>query len=51
MNALIVGRTICGLGGNGIYIGTINIVSALTTIHERPLYLSFAGVTWGIGTL
>jgi len=49
-NALIVGRTICGVGGSGIYVGTINILSILTTASKRALYLSFVGVGWCLGT-
>ena len=51
MNALIVGRAICGFGGSGIYIGVIDILSVLTTEAERPGYISFVGLTWGTGTV
>lgn len=51
MSALIVGRAICGIGGMGIYLGTMNMVSALTSEAERPMYLGFVGLTWGIGTM
>ena len=51
MDTLIVGRIICGIGGNGLYIGAMNIISALTTPKERPLYFSFFGITWGGGTV
>ena len=51
MNALIVGRTLCGLGASGIYIGSVNLVSLLTTIQERPTYLGLTGLTWGAGTV
>jgi MFS family permease len=51
LNALIVGRTICGTGGMGIYLGTMNMVSALTNEAERPMYLGLVGLTWGIGTM
>ena len=50
-NALIVGRSIAGVGGSGIYIGTMNILSSLTGQAERPLYLSFVGMAWSIGTV
>ncbi|QSZ37759.1 hypothetical protein DSL72_008858 [Monilinia vaccinii-corymbosi] len=40
MNALIVGRTICGLGGSGF-----------TLDQERPAYLSLIGLMWGLGTV
>lgn len=51
MTALIFGRTICGVGSVGIYVGTMNFLSVLTTEAERPLYLSFVGLTWGLGTV
>ncbi|KAI1147628.1 major facilitator superfamily-domain-containing protein [Nemania diffusa] len=51
LNALIGGRAVCGIGGMGIYLGTLNMVSALTTEQERPMYLGFVGLTWGIGTI
>jgi MFS family permease len=51
LDALIVGRAICGIGGMGIYLGTMNMVSALTKETERPMYLGFVGLTWGIGTM
>jgi hypothetical protein len=35
----------------GIYLGTMNMVSALTKETERPMYLGFVGLTWGIGTM
>ena len=51
LDALIVGRAICGLGGSGMYIGALNILSGLTTVTERPLYMSYIGATWGAGTV
>ncbi|KAH7127251.1 efflux pump antibiotic resistance protein [Dendryphion nanum] len=47
----ILGRAICGIRGMGIYMGTMNMVSALSTGVERPHYLGFVGLTWGIGTI
>ena len=51
LNALIVGRAIAGLGGGGIYIGTVNILTALTELSKRPLYMSMIGATWSAGTV
>ncbi|KAI9046258.1 uncharacterized protein KD926_004096 [Aspergillus affinis] len=51
LDALIIGRAICGIGGMSIYLGTINMVSTLTTETERPIYLGLVGLTWGIGTI
>jgi hypothetical protein len=35
----------------GIYLGVINMVSALTTEIQRPMYMGLVGLTWGIGTI
>ncbi|TRX96508.1 hypothetical protein FHL15_002780 [Xylaria flabelliformis] len=51
MNALIVGRTICGLGGAGMYTGVLVLLSVQTTEQERPVYLGFTGLAWGLGTI
>lgn len=51
MNAMIVGRAIAGVGGGGIYIGAINLLTASTPISQRPLYMSFVGATWSSGTV
>jgi MFS family permease len=51
MNALIVGRAICGLGGAGMYTGVMVLISATTLEHERPIYFGFTGLTWGTGTI
>lgn len=49
INALIVGRAICGIGGSGLYVGVMTLLSATTTIRERPMYISGTGFTWGLG--
>lgn len=51
LEALIVGRVIAGVGGNGMYIGVINILSVFTSDRERPTYLGLNGVVWGVGTI
>jgi MFS family permease len=51
LNTLIVGRAVCGLGAPGLYIGAINLLTVFTTIAERPLYMSFVGATWCLGTV
>ncbi|TGO92491.1 hypothetical protein BPOR_0002g00380 [Botrytis porri] len=43
MNALIVGRAICGLGGIGMYIGVMTVMSENTSKTERPVYLGLIG--------
>ncbi|KAI2642058.1 MFS drug efflux transporter [Xylaria nigripes] len=51
MDALIVGRTICGFGGAGMYTGVLVLLSVQTTEQERPVYLGFTGLAWGLGTI
>jgi len=51
MNAMIVGRAICGAGGAGVYIGAMNLLSALTSEQERPGILGLVGLMWGLGTV
>ncbi|PQE22355.1 hypothetical protein CJF32_00009316 [Rutstroemia sp. NJR-2017a WRK4] len=49
MNAIIIGRALCGVGGAGLYVGCMTLIAYTTTISERPLYISATGLTWGIG--
>ena len=51
MDALIIGRAICGWGGAGMYTGVMTLLSVTTTEHERPTYIGFTGLTWGAGTV
>ena len=39
MQAMIVGRVLAGMGGNGMYIGVVTLLSVQTTDVERPTYL------------
>ncbi|KAF7563283.1 hypothetical protein G7046_g841 [Stylonectria norvegica] len=43
MSALIVGRVWAGTGGAGMYLGTLNLVSNITTPREASLYIAFQG--------
>ncbi|KAL8806441.1 MAG: hypothetical protein Q9182_001356 [Xanthomendoza sp. 2 TL-2023] len=38
MNALIVGRMIAGVGGCGMYVGSLTFFSVVTTPKERPIF-------------
>ncbi|KAH8803640.1 putative efflux pump antibiotic resistance protein [Xylogone sp. PMI_703] len=51
MDALIIGRVIAGVGGSGIYLGTLNYLTALTSEHERGKYMSGIGLVWGVGAI
>lgn len=44
MNAVIIGRVLAGLGGNGMYLGVMTLLSVLTSNRERAGYLSFVYV-------
>ncbi|TQV90964.1 MFS drug efflux transporter [Cordyceps javanica] len=49
MNIMILGRAIAGVGGAGMYIGTMTLIATTTTMTERPVYISCTGFTWGLG--
>lgn len=51
IDALIVRHAICGVGGSGIYVGVMALLAAITTMHERPLYVRGTGLIWGLGTV
>ena len=39
LDAFIVGRAIAGMGGIGMYLGVMTLLSVNTSPTERPLYL------------
>lgn len=51
MSTLIVGRVIAGVGGSGIYLGSLNYFLAMTTAEERSWYMALIGSCWGIGAV
>ncbi|KAI6284783.1 hypothetical protein MCOR27_002545 [Pyricularia oryzae] len=51
INAFIVGRALLGIGGTGMYLGIMTILSVNTSEVERPRYLSMTGFFWGVGTV
>jgi MFS family permease len=51
MNALIIGRVIAGIGGAGMYLGNLNLITINTSPRERPMYQGGLGVVWGTGTI
>ncbi|KAK3938034.1 major facilitator superfamily domain-containing protein [Diplogelasinospora grovesii] len=51
INAFIIGRALAGIGGTGMYMGLLTILSVNTSDVERPRYLSLTGFWWGIGTV
>lgn len=40
MNAMIVGRVLAGIGGNGMYLGTLTLMILHTRENERSGYLA-----------
>ncbi|USP74006.1 Efflux pump DEP3 [Curvularia clavata] len=51
MTALIIGRVVAGIGGSGMYSGTLTYVSVLSNDREKPAYLAGSTVVWGIGSV
>lgn len=51
MNAMIGGRALAGVGGAGMYVGCLSLLSLTTTLRERPIYMASIGFTWGAGTV
>ncbi|KAI2486050.1 putative MFS transporter [Pyrenophora tritici-repentis] len=48
---LVIGRVIAGIGGSGIYSGTITYVSVLSNEQEKAAYLAGSTVVWGVGSV
>lgn len=48
MTALIVGRVIAGIGGAGMYLGNLNLITINTSLRERPIYMGGLGLVWGM---
>ncbi|KAB8262245.1 major facilitator superfamily domain-containing protein [Aspergillus pseudonomiae] len=51
MDALIIGRALGGLGGGGMYLGVMMMLSLFTTPVERLKYIGIIGVVFGFGTV
>ena len=51
MLALIFGRAISGFGGTGIFASSIIILSEMTTLKERPMYIGFMGISFTIASV
>jgi MFS family permease len=51
IDSVIAGRIVAGIGGSGIYVGTVNIISVMTRPSERAQYLGFIGMAWSAGTM
>ncbi|KAK0724661.1 putative MFS drug efflux transporter [Lasiosphaeris hirsuta] len=51
IDALIIGRAICGVSGSGLYVGVMTLIAVTTSMAERPLYIAGTGLTWGLGII
>ncbi|KAJ5716557.1 hypothetical protein N7493_008468 [Penicillium malachiteum] len=51
MNVFIAGRALAGLGGAGMYLGCLTLLSVTTSVRQRPAYMALTGITWGSGTV
>jgi hypothetical protein len=51
IDALIIGRAICGITGLRIYIKVITLLAITTTIYKYLIYISNTSLTWGLRTI
>ncbi|KAH8648629.1 major facilitator superfamily domain-containing protein [Xylariales sp. PMI_506] len=51
MTTLIVGRLLQGIGGGGLDVMEAIIISDITTLKERPLYLGLMGIPIATGSI
>ncbi|KAK4234291.1 MFS general substrate transporter [Achaetomium macrosporum] len=51
MNAMNVGRVWAGVGGAGMYLGTLNLSTILSSPREQPFYVGMTGFVYGSGCI
>ncbi|KAF7557831.1 hypothetical protein G7Z17_g376 [Cylindrodendrum hubeiense] len=49
--ALIIGRVIAGVGGAGMYLGSLTYVAVFAKDKEASLYNALIGLSWGVGAI
>ena len=49
--ALIIGRAIAGIGGAGIFSGCFIVVSKITVLRKRSLFMGLLGASFGIAAV
>jgi MFS family permease len=49
--ALIVGRAIAGVGGAGVFLGSMLIVHEIMPLHQVPLFISLMSGLYGIASV
>ncbi|KAJ7607125.1 ABC transporter [Mycena polygramma] len=48
---LIVGRTVSGVGAAGIFGSSIQIISQVTRLEDRPILFALAGAVFGVSSI
>ncbi|KAJ5263149.1 major facilitator superfamily domain-containing protein [Penicillium angulare] len=51
IGAVFAGCALAGSGGSGIYVGTISMITGMTTAKEQNQYLNIVGMAWSLGTI
>ncbi|KAM3148397.1 hypothetical protein ABEW05_011393 [Botrytis cinerea] len=51
MTALIFGRVIRGVGGTGMYLGALTLISVNTSPKETIEYMEYFALVWGFGSV
>ncbi|PWY78777.1 efflux pump antibiotic resistance protein [Aspergillus eucalypticola CBS 122712] len=51
IGAVVAGRALAGSGGSGIYVGTISMITGMTTAKEQNQYLNIVDMAWSLGTI
>ncbi|KAF7556681.1 hypothetical protein G7Z17_g1245 [Cylindrodendrum hubeiense] len=51
MNSMIVGRVWAGAGGAGMYLGTLNLFTALCLPSEQPIFMGMIALVYGSGAI
>ncbi|PVH94596.1 MFS general substrate transporter, partial [Periconia macrospinosa] len=48
---MIIGRVIGGVGGTGMYLGALTLISVYTTPKETSAYMGYLALVWGLGSV
>lgn len=51
MNVLILGRAIAGVGGGGIFVSVLTIVSQITRLEQRPVLFGLFGAVFALSSV
>nr|XP_036575993.1 efflux pump antibiotic resistance [Colletotrichum truncatum]KAF6782664.1 efflux pump antibiotic resistance [Colletotrichum truncatum] len=49
--SLILGRAVAGLGGAGIYVGSLIVLTHTVPLKKRPVYTSLVSSMWGVSSV